>query len=110
MKVPINQPVTIDQVRASVTQEFPQYQVSMRTPAIMVVKKTGTAAAIVVVRKNKIIVNEAFASMGGQMLFTLTLILFGILIPMLVYLIAFLPKQKAVVREVAGHLTTQFGK
>jgi hypothetical protein len=110
MKVLINQPVTIDQVRGSVAQQFPQYQVSMRTPAIMVVKKTGTAAALVMVRKNKIIVNEGFATMGGQMVFTLSMLLFGILIPLLVYFIAFAPKQKAVAREVAGHLTTQFGQ
>jgi hypothetical protein len=109
MKVLINQPITIDQVRASVTQQFPQYTVTMRTPAMMVVKKTNTAAAIVMVRKNKIIVNEAFATMGGQMLFTLSMLLLGILIPMIVYLTAFLPKQKAVTREIAGHLTTQFG-
>ncbi|MDQ3110632.1 MAG: hypothetical protein M3R17_12130 [Bacteroidota bacterium] len=109
MKVPINQPVTIDQVRASVVQEFPQYTISMRTPALMVVKKSGTAAALVMVRKNKIIVNEGFATMGGQMVFTLTMILFGILIPLIIYFTSFYPKQKAVVREVAGHLTTQFG-
>ena len=99
----------MDQVRESVTQQFPQYQVSMRTPAIMVVKKSGAAAALVVVRKNKIIVNEGFASMGGQLVFTLSMLLLGILIPLIIYFTTFYPKQKAVVREVAGHLTTQFG-
>lgn len=109
MKVLINQPITIDQVRGSIAQEFPQYQLSMRTSNLLVVRKSATAAALVMVRKNKIIVNEAFPTMAGQMLFTFSLILFGILIPLIIYFTAFFPRQKAVTREVAGHLTTQFG-
>lgn len=109
MKVLINQPITIDQVRGSVAQEFPQYQLSMRNANILIVKKSGTAAALVMVRKNKIIVNEAFPTMGAQLVFTLCMILFGILIPLIIYFTAFFPAQKAVTREVAGHLTTQFG-
>ena len=109
MKVIINQPLTIDQVRASIAQEFPHFTLSMRTSTLLVVKKSSTAAALVMVRKNKIVVNEAFPSMGAQMLFTFSLILYGILIPLIIYFTAFLPRQKAVTREVAGHLTTQFG-
>ncbi len=109
MKVLINQPITIDQVRNSIAQEFPQYKLSMRTSTLLVVKKSSAAAALVMVRKNKIIVNEGFPSMAAQMLFTFSLILFGILIPLIVYFTAFFPRQKAVTREVAGHLTTQFG-
>ncbi len=109
MKVRINQPITIEQVSASIAQEFPQYKLSMRTSKLLVVKKSSTAAALVMVRKDKIIVNEAFPSMGAQMAFTFSLILFGILIPLIVYFTAFFPRQKAVTREVAGHLTTQFG-
>lgn len=108
MKVPITQPVTIDQVKASIEQNLPHFQVSMRGGSILVVKKTNTAAALVMVRKNKIIVNEGFPSMGGQMLFTLSMLLLGILIPLIVYLTAFLPGQKAVCKEVAGLLSTQF--
>lgn len=109
MKVVINRPLTIEQVRNSIASEFPQYQLSMRNSSILVVKKSATAAAIVIVRKNKIVVNEAFATMGGQMIFAFSLILFGIIIPMLVYFMAFLPRQKAVTREIAGYLTTEYG-
>ena len=109
MKVIINQPITIDQVRGSISQQFPQYELSIRNANILIVKKSKTAAALVMVRKNKIIVNEAFPTMGGQMMFSLSLILLGILIPLIVYFTAFFPAQKAVTTEVAGHLTTQFG-
>jgi hypothetical protein len=109
MKVLINQPVTIDQVRESIAQNLPHFQLSMRGSSILIVKKTGTAAALVMVRKNKIVVNEGFPSVGGQMLFTLSLLLLGILIPMIVYLTAFLPGQKAVCKEVGALLTNQFG-
>jgi hypothetical protein len=109
MKVLINQPLNIEQVRASIAQQLPHYQLSMRNSSILVVRKSATAAALVMVRKDKIIVNEAFATMGGQLVFTLTMILFGILIPLIIYFTAFFPAQKAVCKEVAAHLTNQFG-
>ncbi len=109
MKVLINQQVSIDQIRETVTAQFPNYQVFMRNSNMMIVKKSGTAAAIVMVRKGKIIVNEAFPSMGGQLLFTLCMLLLGILIPLIVYLVAFLPAQKAVTKEVSAFLTMQYG-
>lgn len=109
MKVIINQPVTLEQVRERIAQQFPQYPLSMRGSNILIVKKSGTAAAMVMVRSGKIIVNEGFPSMGGQMLFTLTMILLGILIPLIIYFTAFFPAQKAIRNEIGGFLTSQFG-
>ncbi|CAN5203642.1 hypothetical protein BH09BAC5_BH09BAC5_28570 [soil metagenome] len=109
MKVAINQTLTIEQVKESIAQQFPQYPLSMRTPKLLIVKKTGTAAAMVMVRKDKIIVNEGFPTMGGQMMFTLSMLLLGILIPLIIYYTAFFPKQKALTKEVGAFLTSQFG-
>ncbi|HET6991544.1 MAG TPA: hypothetical protein VFJ43_09485 [Bacteroidia bacterium] len=109
MKVIIKQPVTMEQVKASIAQQFPNYQLSMRTSSILVVKKSGTAAALVMVRSGKIIINEGFPSMGGQMLFTLSILLLGILIPIIVYFAAFFPGQKAVRNEVGAFIQATFG-
>jgi len=91
-------------------QHFPDHEVKNRTKSILVVRKPGSsAAAIVLVGNGKVTVNEGFASMGGQMVFTLTLILLGILIPLIVYFIAFFPKQKAIRNEVADFIKKEYG-
>lgn len=60
--------------------------------------------------KDKINVIETFPTMGGQMLFILLVILLGIIIPYIVYAIAFQPGQKAVTKEMAAFLTSQYSE
>ncbi len=110
MKVPVKQAVTIEELKAKLTSGLPHYEVTNRTKAILVVRKPGSsAAALVLAGKDKVTVNESFATMGGQMVFTLTLILLGILIPLIVYFAAFFPKQKAVRNEVAEFIKKEYG-
>lgn len=109
MKVAIKQQITTEELKEKLTAAFPDYEVKNRTKAILVVKKSGTAAAIVVAGRDKVTVNEAFATMGGQMVFTLTMILLGILIPLIIYFVAFFPKQKAVRNEVADFIKKEYG-
>ena len=109
MKVLLKQQQTTEQVKASLTQQFPNYQISNRTSSVLVVKKSGTAAALVVVGKQKLTINEGFPTMGGQLLFVLCILLLGFLIPLIVYFAAFFPKQKAVRDEVGKYLQQTFG-
>lgn len=109
MKIATKEQVTIEQLKEKLVQQFPDYEVSNRNKNILVVKKTGTAAALVLVGKGKLSVNEGFATMGGQMAFTLSLLLLGILIPLVVYFIAFFPKQKAVRTEVSDFVKMEYG-
>jgi len=96
------------QVKADIAQKFPQYTLSMRNPKILVVKKEGTSATMLSIQKGKITVIETFPTMGGQMLFIMIMILLGILIPYIVYMIAFQPGQKAVTKEVAAFVGSQY--
>ena len=109
MKIAIKEQITTEQLKEKLAQQFPNYEVNNRTKSILVVKKSGSAAAIVMVGNGKVSVNEGFATMGGQMVFTLSLILLGILIPLIVYFIAFFPKQKAVRNEVADFIKKEYG-
>ena len=109
MKITTKEAVTADQLKEKLTKQFPDYVVSNRTKTILVVKKTSSAAALVVVGNGKVTVNEGFATMGGQMAFTFSLLLLGILIPLIVYFIAFFPKQKAVRNEVGEFIKGQYG-
>ena len=110
MKIAIKEQITTEQLKEKLVQHFAGYEVKNRTKAILVVKKPeSSAAAIVMVGNGKISVNEGFATMGGQMVFTLTMILLGILIPLIVYFIAFFPKQKAIRNEVGDFIKKEYG-
>ena len=108
MKVLIQNQVSIDQVRGKIAEHFPNYTISMRNSKIIVVKKSGTAAALVMVRNGKITINEGFPSMGGQPLFTFCILLLGFLIPLIVYYAAFFPAQKAVRNEIGAFVQAAF--
>lgn len=110
MKITTKETVSTEQLKEALTKQFPDYQVTNRTKAILVVRKSdSSAAAIVMAGNGRITVNEGFATMGGQMVFTLTMILLGILIPLIIYFIAFFPKQKAIRNEVGEFVKSKYG-
>lgn len=110
MNVPVKQQVSLDQIKAHLETAFPNYTYSNRGSSILIVKKSSTAAALIMSRSSKIVVNEGFPTMGGQLLFVLCMLLLGILIPLIVYFAAFFPAQKAVRNEVAESLRQKFGQ
>src|SRR5665213_764702 len=101
MKVQLTQQVSIDQLREKITQQFPNYECFMRNSKMLVVKKSGTAAAVVMIRGQKVFVTEQFGTMGGQMVFGVSCILLGVIIPLAIYYSAFYAGQKTVRNEVA---------
>lgn len=110
MKVPIKRQFTLEELKGKIEQQFPHYQCSWRGKSILIVKKSGTAAAMVLVGREKATVNEGFPSMGGQLLFVFSMLLLGILIPLIVYYSAFFPGQKAVRNEIAEFIKREYGE
>lgn len=100
MKIAIAQPIDPQSVIPTLTTMLPGYKFSMRGKSILVCEKTGAVGATVFFRKNKLIVQGAFPSMGLQMVFVLSLVLLGILIPMLIFLLTVHKGQKASQQEV----------
>lgn len=109
MRVPVKQQVSLEELKSKLEQQFPNYQYSWRGKSILIVKKSGTAAALVLAGRDKVTVNEGFPSMGGQLLFVLSMLLLGILIPLIIYFAAFFPAQKAVRNEVAEFVKKEYG-
>ena len=101
MKLPTHIPVEKNALQAYLQQAFPQYQVGPRQSYLVVVK-SGWVGANVVVRKNKVLVVGNFGSMGLQIAFVLAVVLLGFLIPLLLYLIFVLGKQRALEKEVGA--------
>ena len=97
------------EIEEKLISKFPDYEYNMRGKQYLVCKKTGTIGANVVIRKNRIMVAGNFPSMGGQMLFILSVVLLGFLIPLIVYFAAFHSKMKAMEKEIGGYLEQEYG-
>jgi len=110
MKVRITNDFTLDELKSKIEKDFPDYKTSFRGKNILVVKKNGTTAALVLGGKNGTArVNEGFPTMGGQMIFTFSLILLGILIPLIIYFTVFFPAQKSLRNEIADYIKKNYG-
>ena len=110
MKIPLVKDMPLEAVKQKIESEFPEYTCSFRNKNMLIVKGSSTAGAIVMSRKNKAIVNEGFPTMGGQMLFVLCMIGLGILIPLIIYLAAFFPGQKAIRVKVGELIKKNYGE
>jgi hypothetical protein len=106
MKVPIQAPVTAEQLRQILSQALPQYTYTLRTKNLLVVQKSAGVGANVVPGKKKINVVGTFPNMGAMMLFVLCVVFLGVLLPLLVYFIGWYGRQRAVEKEVGAALET----
>jgi len=105
MRVPITKPTTLEDLKSKIEQHFPDMKCEFRGKKIIVVSQPGSsAAALVLLRSNKVIVNEGFATMGSTMVFSFSIVLLGIIIPFIIYYVTFFPKQKAIRDKVVGFI------
>ena len=109
MRFEISAEPTFDELKAKLTNQFPQYELSMRGKHILIVKKSATLGTNILVSKKKMIVNGNFPTMGGQIIFTLVFILLGIIIPIIIYFLVFHKKFKAYEKEIGGFLESEYG-
>ncbi|MCB0402395.1 MAG: hypothetical protein KDD41_09955 [Flavobacteriales bacterium] len=96
-------------IQEKLKAKFPDYEFNMRGKQYLVCKKTGSVGANIVIRKSKVMVVGNFPTMGGQMLFILSVVLLGFLIPLIVYFAAFHTKMKALEKEVGAYLQEEYG-
>ncbi|MFT4602844.1 MAG: hypothetical protein ACI857_003031 [Arenicella sp.] len=109
MKFTISKKPSIDELKASISQKFPDYELKMMGKKQLIVKKSSTCSVTVMVRSSSVLVAGNFPSMGGRLLFTFSMLLLGILIPLIVYFATFHKKFKAMEKEVGGFLEGEFG-
>ena len=87
-----------------------KFNVSSRNAKMVVVAQDKTIGTTILVRKNSLIVNGNFATVGSQMVFTLVFILLGILIPIVIYFAVYHKKMKAVEKEVSDFITDNYSE
>ena len=110
MKINIDNQPTFEELKVKLGQQFPQYELKMRGQQFLIVKKSATCGVNILVKKNKMIINGNFPSMGGQLIFTFTFLLLGIIIPLIIYFFTFHKKFKALEQEVGQYLEDLYGK
>ena len=96
-------------IQAKLQENFPQYEFFMRGKQYLVCKKSGSIGANIVIRKKRIMVAGNFPNMGAQMIFVLCVLLLGVIIPFIIYLVAFQSKMKKLEKEIGAFLEKEYG-
>ncbi len=96
-----------EDIQAKLEAKFPELEFFKRQN-YLVAKKTNSVGANIVLRKKKLFVIGDFASMGLKIGFVLALLLLGIIIPLIIYFIAFHGKFKALEKEIGNYLAEEY--
>lgn len=108
MKINLANPINVDEIKAKLEANFPDYEVSYQTKSIIKVKASATNAAVVNVGNKNIKIFGDFGTIGARLVFVLSLFLLGVLIPLIIYLAVFMSKQNKMRDEVAAYLKQEF--
>lgn len=108
MKI-IIEPNSVDyaDIHEKLIARFPDYEFKLRGK-MLVAKKSSTIGANIVFQKRKIMVGGSFPTMGGTMIFVLTLILLGFLIPLIIYFAVFHRKMKILEKEIGTYIQEEY--
>ena len=108
MVIKLTNPIDVDELFEKLKTQFPDYEVSYFQKKILKVKKSGTVAAMINLRGKNMKIFGDFGTTGGRVLFTLSILLLGVIIPLIVYLIAFMPKQNKFRDEIANFIKKDY--
>lgn len=100
--------IDFDDMKSKLEAKFPDYKFKVRQKNFLVAAKTGAIGTNILLRNKRLIVVGNFPTIGGTMLFMLTIILLGVIIPLIIYLIAFQSKMKKLEKEIAAYLAEEY--
>jgi len=101
-------PVDFPALTALLREQFPAYRVEEKTENFVMLSKSGAVGASVLFRNDSLIVSGTFPTMLGQGLFALLVIMLAVVIPLIVYYLAFHLRMKSMEKEIATFLITEF--
>lgn len=107
-KLQLAQVPTSDAIKQTLEQRLPQYKYSLRGK-IVVCAKSSAIGAMVVPKKDGVVINGNFPNMGMAMFFTLFMIFTGILLGLILWLALWKGGQDKVRDEVQAVLQQAFG-
>lgn len=110
MRVNYEESFTLEELKSKLEEAYPDHLVKFRGPKMLIISKGSVAGAMVIlnVKKKVARVQEAFPTIGGQALFALSILLLGVLIPFIVFMSAFRPKQIKMRDMVADFIRKEY--
>ena len=109
MKLQLAQVPPVDHIKAILEHHLPTYRYSVRLGRMVDCQKSFFTGATIVPKRDGIVINGNFPSAGASMVFTLLMLLTGILIMLIVWLAVFRSGQNRVRDEVARTLAPVLG-
>ena len=100
--------INFDEMKSKLEAKFPDYKFKVRQKNFLVAQKTGTIGTNILLRKNRLIVVGNFSTMAGSIIFALLVVILGVIIPLIVYLIAFQSKMKKLEKEISDYLAEEY--
>jgi hypothetical protein len=105
MKIQLTGPApSLSDLQAELQKAFPQYGYTPRMNRMLLVSESTIAGTNVVPKKDKIVVVGNFGTVGMQMAWGLMVVGLGILLPLIIWLVAWKPKQDRLAKELTDHL------
>jgi len=94
--------IELAELKRTLSEEFGDtYKISNRGKAVIVIAKNKTIGATVTMLKNKILVVGTFPKLWMSIVYMISLIALGIVIPLAIYFVVYHKKMKTVEKEVA---------
>jgi hypothetical protein len=104
MKIALPQPTQPQALIPQLSAMLPGYKLYMRGGKLLIAEKSAAVGATLLFRKDKVIVNGNFPNMGVQLIFILSVLFLGVLIPLLIYFLTMYKSQKNSEKEVGAAL------
>ena len=100
--------IDFDDMKSKLEAKFPDYKFKVRQKNFLVAAKSGSIGTNILLRNKRLTVVGNFPTMGGSMLFALSVVLLGIIIPLIIYLVAFQSKMKKLEKEISAYLAEEY--
>lgn len=100
--------IAINELKKQLEAKFPTYKIATPYNYLMYVSKSKTIGCSVIINKKTLIINGGFPSMKATIIFNMCFVLLGIILPLIIYFVAFHGKMKAVEKEVGEFIKQEY--
>ena len=97
------------ELKTTLTNQFLDlYRVSAKVPAVIVLAKNNLVGTKAIMRKNSLIVQGDIPNLWLRMLFFLSIVFLGVVLPLVLYFVFLHKKLKGVENEVADFIKSNY--
>lgn len=110
MRVKVDHPYTLAELKTKLETAFPEYKIAFRGPKALIISHGNIAGTMIVGEKKHFVqIQETFPTLGGLLIFAVLLLLFAVIIPMVIFLYTIKPKQVQLRDTIADFIRREYG-